>query len=139
MTSPQYVLTTFGGAGGQHACLVADALGMTRVFAIRSPACCPPTAWVSPIRRPCANGRWKSRSTQTLLPTLEARSSTPLADDATGALLAQERRRGAHHDRAACASALSTAPIRRWSSSSGSARRRCAPRSKRHIASAMRS
>ncbi len=28
-----YVLTTFGGAGGQHACLVADALGMRRVFA----------------------------------------------------------------------------------------------------------
>ena len=27
-----YVLATFGGAGGQHACLVADALGMTRVF-----------------------------------------------------------------------------------------------------------
>ncbi len=29
----QYVLTTFGGAGGQHACGVADALGMTSVFA----------------------------------------------------------------------------------------------------------
>ncbi|WP_321871204.1 hydantoinase B/oxoprolinase family protein [Paraburkholderia tropica] len=29
----QYVLTTFGGAGGQHACGVADALGMTRIFA----------------------------------------------------------------------------------------------------------
>ncbi|GIZ52164.1 hydantoinase B/oxoprolinase family protein [Noviherbaspirillum aridicola] len=28
-----YVLTTFGGAGGQHACLVADALGMNTVFA----------------------------------------------------------------------------------------------------------
>ena len=28
-----YTLTTFGGAGGQHACLTADALGMTRVFA----------------------------------------------------------------------------------------------------------
>jgi 5-oxoprolinase (ATP-hydrolysing) len=28
-----YALATFGGAGGQHACLVADALGMTRVFA----------------------------------------------------------------------------------------------------------
>lgn len=28
----EYVLTCFGGAGGQHACLVADALGMTRVF-----------------------------------------------------------------------------------------------------------
>ncbi len=29
----EYVLTTFGGAGGQHACLVADALGMSKVFA----------------------------------------------------------------------------------------------------------
>jgi len=28
----QYALACFGGAGGQHACLVADALGMTRVF-----------------------------------------------------------------------------------------------------------
>ncbi|HVW48925.1 MAG TPA: hydantoinase B/oxoprolinase family protein [Trinickia sp.] len=28
----QYTLACFGGAGGQHACLVADALGMTRVF-----------------------------------------------------------------------------------------------------------
>jgi 5-oxoprolinase (ATP-hydrolysing) len=27
-----YVLNCFGGAGGQHACLVADALGMTRVL-----------------------------------------------------------------------------------------------------------
>jgi len=28
----KYTLNCFGGAGGQHACLVADALGMTRVF-----------------------------------------------------------------------------------------------------------
>jgi len=28
----RYVLATFGGAGGQHACAVADALGMTRVL-----------------------------------------------------------------------------------------------------------
>src|SRR3546814_11679127 len=28
----RYTLTVFGGAGGQHACLVADALGMTRIF-----------------------------------------------------------------------------------------------------------
>jgi 5-oxoprolinase (ATP-hydrolysing) len=28
-----YTLTTFGGAGGQHACLVADALGMTSIYA----------------------------------------------------------------------------------------------------------
>jgi 5-oxoprolinase (ATP-hydrolysing) len=29
----RYTLQCFGGAGGQHACLVADALGMSRVFA----------------------------------------------------------------------------------------------------------
>ncbi len=28
----EYTLCCFGGAGGQHACPVADALGMTRVF-----------------------------------------------------------------------------------------------------------
>lgn len=28
----KYTLNCFGGAGGQHACLVADALGMSRVF-----------------------------------------------------------------------------------------------------------
>ncbi|MDP1901089.1 MAG: hydantoinase B/oxoprolinase family protein [Rubrivivax sp.] len=28
----QYTLQCFGGAGGQHACMVADALGMSRVF-----------------------------------------------------------------------------------------------------------
>ena len=28
----KYTLNCFGGAGGQHACLVADALGITRVF-----------------------------------------------------------------------------------------------------------
>lgn len=27
-----YVMNTFGGAGGQHACLVADSLGMSQVF-----------------------------------------------------------------------------------------------------------
>ena len=27
----EYTLCCFGGAGGQHACLVADTLGMTRV------------------------------------------------------------------------------------------------------------
>src|SRR3546814_1449907 len=28
----RYTLVSFGGAGGQHACLVADALGMTTVM-----------------------------------------------------------------------------------------------------------
>ena len=31
-TSPNTRLCCFGGAAGQHACLVADALGMTRIF-----------------------------------------------------------------------------------------------------------
>jgi len=31
----RYTLQCFGGAGGQHACRVADALGMNRVFAHR--------------------------------------------------------------------------------------------------------
>ena len=31
-TSPEYALTTFGGAGGQHACPVADALGIRTVL-----------------------------------------------------------------------------------------------------------
>ena len=28
----EYALNCFGGAGGQHACLVADALGIRRIF-----------------------------------------------------------------------------------------------------------
>ena len=28
----EYTLSSFGGAGGQHACLVADALGVETVF-----------------------------------------------------------------------------------------------------------
>ncbi len=28
----QYTLCSFGGAGGQHACMIADALGMTQIF-----------------------------------------------------------------------------------------------------------
>ena len=28
----RYALNCFGGAGGQHACLVADALGMTKIL-----------------------------------------------------------------------------------------------------------
>jgi hypothetical protein len=39
-----YALNCFGGAGGQHACLVADALGMNRSSFTRSPACCRRTA-----------------------------------------------------------------------------------------------
>jgi 5-oxoprolinase (ATP-hydrolysing) len=47
----RYTLQCFGGAGGQHACLVADALGMTKVFVHPWPVCCPPTAWAWPTKR----------------------------------------------------------------------------------------
>jgi 5-oxoprolinase (ATP-hydrolysing) len=46
----EYTLCCFGGAGGQHACGVADALG-----------CCRLTAWDWPIGGYYANGRWKHR------------------------------------------------------------------------------
>jgi 5-oxoprolinase (ATP-hydrolysing) len=38
-TSREYTLQCFGGAGGQHACLVADALAMTACSCTRWPAC----------------------------------------------------------------------------------------------------
>ena len=45
----RYALNCFGGAGGQHACLVADALGMTSVLIHPLCRCSPPTAWALPI------------------------------------------------------------------------------------------
>ena len=46
----RYTLQCFGGAGGQHACRVADALGMDARVRTRWPACCRPTAWAWPTR-----------------------------------------------------------------------------------------
>jgi 5-oxoprolinase (ATP-hydrolysing) len=57
----QYTLQCFGGAGGQHACGVADALGMTGSSCTRWPACCRPTAWAWPTRSRCAKPRSSSR------------------------------------------------------------------------------
>jgi 5-oxoprolinase (ATP-hydrolysing) len=53
----EYTLCCFGGAAGQHACLVADALGMTARSSIRWRACCPPTAWVLPTSVRCGSTR----------------------------------------------------------------------------------
>ena len=51
-----YTLTCFGGAAGQHACLVADALGMRRVFIHpHGGRACRPTASASPMPWPCAS------------------------------------------------------------------------------------
>jgi 5-oxoprolinase (ATP-hydrolysing) len=57
----EYLLNCFGGAGGQHACLVADALGMEAVLSTPSPACCRPTASASRRSSPRASRRCSSR------------------------------------------------------------------------------
>jgi 5-oxoprolinase (ATP-hydrolysing) len=78
----EYTLCCFGGAAGQHACLVADALAMSACSSIRSPACSRPTAWGSPTRWRCGRRRWRRcssprRSTGARVP-VEARLATSL-------------------------------------------------------------
>lgn len=51
----RYALTTFGGAGGQHACMVADSSASAASWSRPWQASCPPSASDSPIRQPCAN------------------------------------------------------------------------------------
>jgi len=46
----RYTLQCFGGAGGQPACVVADALGMTRVFVHPLAGVLSAMAWGWPIR-----------------------------------------------------------------------------------------
>ena len=57
-----YALQCFGGAGGQHACLIADVLGMNTVLVHPFAGCCRPMAWglpmcarfaSAPLRRRC--------------------------------------------------------------------------------------
>ena len=58
----RYTLTCFGGAGGQHACLVADALGHDYQWCCtRWPGCCRPMAWGLPIFAPIASAPWRER------------------------------------------------------------------------------
>jgi len=57
----RYALNCFGGAGGQHACLVADALGMTRVL-IHPFSACSRIRHGLPTIGPDASARWIWRS-----------------------------------------------------------------------------
>ncbi|GJH30844.1 hydantoinase B/oxoprolinase family protein [Caballeronia novacaledonica] len=84
----QYVLTTFGGAGGQHACGVADALGMTSVFA--HPLAGVLSAYGMGLADQTAmrERALEVKLDETSLPTIEA-ALDALADDATRALLEQ--------------------------------------------------
>ena len=89
----EYLLNCFGGAGGQHACLVADALGMEAVLIHPSRACF----------RPMASGLssvFASRSQALMKPLAEGfrRESTTHRKAAKGAVvdeLAAPRRRRA--------------------------------------------
>ena len=64
----RYALNCFGGAGGQHACLVADALGMTSVLIHPCRRCFRPTAWALPTSAAFASRRSKSRSAKNHAP-----------------------------------------------------------------------
>jgi 5-oxoprolinase (ATP-hydrolysing) len=84
----EYALTSFGGAGGQHACLVADALGMKTVF-IHSLAGVLSAygmglADQTAMREQAVEQRLKDAGSEALAARLEA-----LADKARGQLLGQ--------------------------------------------------
>jgi 5-oxoprolinase (ATP-hydrolysing) len=64
----QYALVSFGGAGGQHACAIADTLGMTTVHLHPFPACFPPMGWDLPASMPRAPRPLFNRSKQAPLP-----------------------------------------------------------------------
>ena len=76
-----YALACFGGAGGQHACVVADALDIRRWSSTRWPGCSAPTAWASPTRACCASEAWRRPSRRRT-----ARPSAALAELEAAAL-----------------------------------------------------
>ena len=131
----RYTLHCFGGAGGQHACLVADALGMTRVFVH-------PLAGVlsaygmgladqSVMREQAVERRCAERAAGAC-----ASGSTRWRRGAEAELRRQGVARGAH---AACTGACTCAtraPTRRWSCRSATLAEHASPRSRPPTASA---
>lgn len=83
----RYALTGFGGAGGQHVCAVADALGIDTVLVPRSPGCSPRTASAWPTPPPCASSPWRRRLDRAALERVE-RLCAELADRTREALRA---------------------------------------------------
>ena len=101
-----YVLNTFGGAGGQHACLVADALGIGRVLIH------PLSGVLSAYGMGLAE--LKATRSRAVLRLLDAEGlvaaealAAPLADDATEELAGQGVARSSHPHQRAGASSLS--------------------------------
>jgi 5-oxoprolinase (ATP-hydrolysing) len=124
----RYVLNCFGGAGGQHACLVADALGMTRVilhpFAGVLSAYGMGLAEVRAIRQATMAAPLDAAEDLALGERVAA-----LEDQARADLVAQGFADGALSTLMRPRS-NSPAPTPRWSCRSGR-RRRCAPISRR--------
>ena len=95
-----HALCCFGGAAGQHACQVADALGMTASCCIRSPACSAPTAWGWPTCARCATharaslGRAADAAATAVLAELEDEAVAELARQGFAAADVSVERRG---------------------------------------------
>ena len=84
----EYALTSFGGAGGQHACLVADALGMKTVF-IHSLAGVLSAYGMGLADQSAMREQAVEEKLDTIMGTALARRLDALADAARGELLAQ--------------------------------------------------
>ena len=85
----QFALLCFGGAAGQHACAVAEALGCREILLHRWPACSPP--WASAITTRtlrCDGGRSRRALDQAAQPRPKPRWPN-LASDAREPLLRQ--------------------------------------------------
>ena len=86
----RYALTTFGGAGGQHACAVADALGIrTRYSSRRWPVSCPRSASDSPTPWRCVSSPSSHHSTPAAMADIES-----IADRLADAVRAELRDEG---------------------------------------------
>ena len=116
-----YTLHCFGGAGGQHACLVADALGMTTVFI--HPLAGVLSAYgmgLADVRALRERQRRGAARTRTLT---RGRRGDARPADALAEVAAQGIDRTRDHARAPRAPALRGHRHRRWSSRSAPTRR----------------
>jgi 5-oxoprolinase (ATP-hydrolysing) len=84
----RYTLCCFGGAGGQHACLVADALGMKRVYIHPFAGVLSAYGMGLADLRTLKEAAIEARLADDLVPTLEERLAA-LAEDGTAEMLAQ--------------------------------------------------
>ena len=114
----EYTLCCFGGAGGQHACLVADALGMTRVFI--HPLAGVLSAYGMGLADVRALRQQSGRGAAFGGDARRRASRCSTSSRASRAPKSRRRASRADRDRASSARCISstTAPIRRWKSAS---------------------